>query len=152
MSNPFADIPTRGGSYLKFGLPGESHTGIIKGTRVGKDFDQENDVPEIILEIGGEEKILGCENAALHNWAVANGEQIAASIGQPLTVTFTGKSGQVKLYDCVIGGAATQPAPLAAPTAAPVAAPHAAPMAPPVAAPAAVTPAVAPAMSPDAVA
>lgn len=130
MSNPFADIPTRGGSYLKFEMPGQSYSGTIVGTRVGRNFDDNADVPEILLSINGEEKVLACENAALHNWAVANGAAVAASIGQPLTVTYTGKSGQVKLYECVIGGGA---APAAAPVAA---APAPAPHAPPVAAPA----------------
>ncbi len=115
MPNPFADIPTRGGSYVKFETPGEFVTGTIVGTRVGKNFDGDKDVPEIILNINGEEKILGCENAALHNWAVKNGEAVAASVGQPLTVTYTGKAGQVKLYNCEIGGPAAQAAPAVQP-------------------------------------
>jgi len=129
MNNPFGDIPTKGGSYLKFAMPGQSYTGIIKGTRVGRNFEETADVPEILLDVAGEEKVLACENAALHNWAVNNGAQIAASVGQALTVTFTGKSGQVKLYDCQIGAAAA-PAAVAPAVAAPAAAPHAAPMQP----------------------
>ena len=138
MSNPFANVPVRGGSYLKFEMPGVSHQGIIKGTRIGTSLPdpqtkETRPVPEIILDVAGEERILGCENAALNNWAVQNGEQIAASIGQVLTVTHTGKAGQVKLYECQIGGTVAPAAVQAeVPQAAPAVAPTTVPTAPPV--------------------
>ena len=136
MTNPFATVPTRGsGNYIKFQTPGESVTGTVTGTRIGRNFDNDRDVPEIMLNVAGEERILGCENAVLNNWAVNNGEAIAAaaSSGGTLTVKFTGQDPQsrAKLYVCEIGAAAPAAAAPAPAPAAPQAAPVAAPTAPP---------------------
>ena len=157
MSNPFANVETIGGKYLKFEVAGTAYTGVIQGTRIGQSMpDQETgkvrDEPEILLTVDGEERVLSCGNAYLNNWAVANGELIAASVGQPLTVVYTGKQGRVKIYDVQIGGAPApvsqmDPGPGIATHAPPVqAVPAVAPHAAPVAAPAA------PAVTPDAVA
>ena len=120
MSNPFGDIPV-GGNYVKLKQVNESVQGTIVALRKGLDFDKVNEVPEIVLNVNGEEKVLSCENANLKTWAVTNGETLAASVGAMLTVTLTGfqvmpNGGSAKIFDCQIGAAPAAPvAPATAP-------------------------------------
>jgi len=83
------DVGTVSGSYVKWGEPGESHTGIIVSFDLegGTDFNQEV-VPQLVLSVDGDNKIINGSQARLRQRMRDGAPKL--KVGHLCRVTFTG--------------------------------------------------------------